>query len=271
MSIATLKRKTNAKYNNVSVGVKQFSLNGGYRNQGWVGQTSLSRSLPRTLMVGTTPRGHGGTSVWRGNGARTYKVVNYYPRGTIVQSGVQSTNDNRVIKRSVLNYEDRMQFGRWQQRWTNTVQRFQCTQCNTNFVKPDTNHNLGDQADYISMKTKRVQCCERCTPKPTPTLKAPCTTCRPYTPTTFKTNSVNIFKNRINTPQSYSEPYPNAVTKATNSRYALTRNLFSYVPISQGENLQRIESCTVQNDIRFQALQNRPGTRKNGAGILYNP
>ena len=52
MSIATLKRKTEAKYNNVSVNVPQFSINGGYRNQGWVGQTTLSRSLPKTPMVG---------------------------------------------------------------------------------------------------------------------------------------------------------------------------------------------------------------------------
>ena len=50
MSIATLKRKTQTKYNNMSVGSTQgFSLNGGFRNQGYVGQTSLSRSLSRTL------------------------------------------------------------------------------------------------------------------------------------------------------------------------------------------------------------------------------
>ena len=36
MSIVALKRKTAAKYNNSSVGVPQFSINGGYRNQGWV-------------------------------------------------------------------------------------------------------------------------------------------------------------------------------------------------------------------------------------------
>ena len=60
MSIATLKKKTAAKYNNASVNVPQFSINGGYRNQGWVGQTTLSRSLPKTPMVGNTPKGHGG-------------------------------------------------------------------------------------------------------------------------------------------------------------------------------------------------------------------
>jgi hypothetical protein len=48
MSITTLKRKTSAKYNNSSVGQKQFSINGTTKNQGWVGQTSLSRSFPMT-------------------------------------------------------------------------------------------------------------------------------------------------------------------------------------------------------------------------------
>lgn len=43
MSIATLKRKTKEKYNNSSVGRKGFSINGSTRNQGWVGQMSLSR------------------------------------------------------------------------------------------------------------------------------------------------------------------------------------------------------------------------------------
>ena len=42
MSIATLKRKTFAKYNNSSVQSNEgFSINGMYRNQGYVGQTSL--------------------------------------------------------------------------------------------------------------------------------------------------------------------------------------------------------------------------------------
>ena len=89
MSIATLKKKTAAKYNNASVNVPQFSINGGYRNQGWVGQTTLSRSLPKTPMVGNTPKGHGGC-------CGTYNI------GTIVQSAVTSTNNPADIKPSVL-------------------------------------------------------------------------------------------------------------------------------------------------------------------------
>jgi hypothetical protein len=34
MSIVALKRKTEARYNNMSVGQKQFSINGTTRNQG---------------------------------------------------------------------------------------------------------------------------------------------------------------------------------------------------------------------------------------------
>ena len=44
MSLATLKRKTAAKYNNSSVGHANFSLNGTHRSQGYVGQNLRSGS-----------------------------------------------------------------------------------------------------------------------------------------------------------------------------------------------------------------------------------
>lgn len=47
MSLATLKRKTASKYNNNSVN-KVFSINGTHRNQGYIGQTSLSRTYVHT-------------------------------------------------------------------------------------------------------------------------------------------------------------------------------------------------------------------------------
>jgi hypothetical protein len=89
MSITTLKKKTNAKYNNSSVGQKQFSINGTTRNQGWVGQTSLSRSFPMTLMNGNIARGHGG------------HCGTYY-QGSNIVSGINCLNDNTIIKPSVL-------------------------------------------------------------------------------------------------------------------------------------------------------------------------
>ena len=65
MSIVALKKKTAAKYNNMSVGVAQFSINGGHRNQGWVGQTALSRSIPKTPMRGGAARGDAARSQLR--------------------------------------------------------------------------------------------------------------------------------------------------------------------------------------------------------------
>ena len=90
MSDATLKRKTLAKYNNSSVGQAQFSLNGGYRNQGWVGQTNLSRSFPRTLMRDGVARGYGG------------KGTNTFFQAPIVSSGLTYQENPNVIKASVL-------------------------------------------------------------------------------------------------------------------------------------------------------------------------
>jgi hypothetical protein len=60
MSIATLKRKSQTQYNNMSVGMKGFSLNGTFRGQGYVGQSTQSRTLVRSLVKGSTLRGHGG-------------------------------------------------------------------------------------------------------------------------------------------------------------------------------------------------------------------
>jgi len=88
MSLATLKKKTGAKYNNNSVGTG-FALNGTHRNQGYVGQTSLSRSLISTPMVGTVAKGHGGN-----NGA--------YPNKIIKPTISQCLEDSKVIKESTL-------------------------------------------------------------------------------------------------------------------------------------------------------------------------
>lgn len=131
MSIATLKRKTAAKYNNASVNVPQFSINGGYRNQGWVGQTTLSRSLPKTPMVGNTPKGHGGC-------CGTYNI------GTIVQSAVTSTNNPAVIKPSVLSTDGMLDT---KYRWIGRPAPYTS-------VKSSAENNLNDQSDYITQKTK---------------------------------------------------------------------------------------------------------------------
>jgi hypothetical protein len=131
MSIATLKRKTQTKYNNMSVGEKQFSLNGTLRNQGYVGQTSLSRSLPRTLMKGNVAKGHGG-------------CCGKFLQTPIVQSGLISLNDPTVVKSSVLGTQGMINT---HYRWIKRGEPFST-------VKPDTNNNLNTQDDYITRLKK---------------------------------------------------------------------------------------------------------------------
>lgn len=92
MSIVALKRKTESQYRNMSVGAPNgFSLNGTHRSQGYVGQTSLSRTLVRTLAKGPTLKGHGG-------------CCGQYPIHNITTSPDMSTLENpAVVKPSVMN------------------------------------------------------------------------------------------------------------------------------------------------------------------------
>jgi hypothetical protein len=145
MSIVTLKRKTQAQYNNNSVGFKNFSLNGTLRSQGYVGQTSLSRSLPRTLMNGPTLRGHGG-------------CCGKYPMHPIIQSAVISLNDPTVIKPSVINT-----LGKINEELnclTNINQSYfiSCGPDSTSYktVKPDNNQHLNNGGDYIKNLAKQT-------------------------------------------------------------------------------------------------------------------
>lgn len=88
MSIVAMKRKSRGYNTPISGhGTNGFSLNGGYRNQGWVGQTSISRPVHRTLFKGTEPVGHGGN-------LGEYNVA--------IQSGSCCANDSSIIKRSTL-------------------------------------------------------------------------------------------------------------------------------------------------------------------------
>lgn len=130
MSIVALKRKTEAKYNNNSVNqISGFSLNGTRRNQGYIGQTSLSRSLSRTLMKGTAVKGHGGCC-----GTYTY--------GPVVRSASSlCLEDSSVVKGSVLSSKGMLK------------ERFVCDD-NCNSVKPDANNNLNNHSDVIRRRAK---------------------------------------------------------------------------------------------------------------------
>lgn len=87
MSIVAMKRKS--RLYNVPVSRNGFSLNGGHRNQGWVGQTSFGRSNARTPFKGADPIGNGGC-------CGQYKE-------SIVYAGDCCTNDSSIVKLSTKN------------------------------------------------------------------------------------------------------------------------------------------------------------------------
>jgi hypothetical protein len=130
MSIATLKKKSQAKYNNLSVGQKQFSINGTTRNQGYVGQTSLSRSLIHTPLKNAVPRGYGGCC--------------NIPQSNIKASEISSLEDNTVVKPSVLSTKGLLAT---RYRWINRPF--------PNAVVKNLN-SINDQTDYIERLKKKT-------------------------------------------------------------------------------------------------------------------
>jgi hypothetical protein len=136
MSIATLKKKTQARYNNNSAGFSQFSLHGTHRNQGYVGQDTLGRSLPRTLAKGNTLRGYGGC-------CGTYRIT------PSILSGITSTEDNRVVKSSVLDNNGMIAT---KYRWIRRPAPF-------SVVKPERTQN---HIDYLATTTvKEINTCNQ--------------------------------------------------------------------------------------------------------------
>jgi hypothetical protein len=92
MSIAILKKKSRNTPRIAPISGKGhdgFSLNGGHRNIGAVGQFRMVSNTTRTPFKGNLPRGHGG------NGGKYY---DHY-----LNSGSCCTNDNTIIKKSTLN------------------------------------------------------------------------------------------------------------------------------------------------------------------------
>ena len=92
MSLAVLKRKANESNPRISPisGSKHapngFSLNGGYRNQGGVGQFRLIHGTNRTRFKGVEPIGNGGS------GGKYTRVI--------YNSGTCSANDSSIVKLS---------------------------------------------------------------------------------------------------------------------------------------------------------------------------
>jgi hypothetical protein len=90
MSIVAMKNKSRG-YNNPISGINHtgFALNGTLRNQGYIGQDSISRKYIRTPFKGNTPVGHGGH-------------LGSYPV-TIIFSCSGCSNDPTIIKKSTMN------------------------------------------------------------------------------------------------------------------------------------------------------------------------
>jgi len=137
MSIATLYKKTQTRYNNMSVNSQHgFSLNGTRRSQGYVGQTSLSRSINRTLFRGGAARGFGG-------------CCGTFPENILSSSDVTSLNDSAIVKPSVINtlgmIEERYQYLLNHQR-----------------VKPDANQHFNTQHQHTtSLGKKTILCADK--------------------------------------------------------------------------------------------------------------
>ena len=106
-----------------------FSLVGSHRNQGYIGQGSLGRSLPKTIMKGDVIHGNGGC-------CGTYKVT------PIVESGVKCQNDSLILKKPVLNTRGML---------ANRRMRYLDSNGNlvSQIVKPDNNQNNNTGLDHI--------------------------------------------------------------------------------------------------------------------------
>lgn len=134
MSIATLKRKTLAQYNNSSVGQPQFSLNGTRRSSGYVGQDMLGRSLIRSLSKNGALKGHGGCG-------------GIYPTPQVVTSPEMAClNNSTVVKPSCLNTNGLLM----------TKYRWIRRPAPDSSTKPNSYLNLNDQSTYIDNIAKKA-------------------------------------------------------------------------------------------------------------------
>lgn len=133
MSLATLKKKTAHKYRNNSTQGQAFSLNGSYRNQGYIGQTSLSRTILRTPASGPESQGHG-------------SCCGQYVSKTLCNSTASSTEDNQIVKPSVLSYKGMIQK---RTQWSRRPAPHQS-------VKPSDSAHLKSSSDYLVYKRKKA-------------------------------------------------------------------------------------------------------------------
>jgi len=180
MSIATLKRKTQTQYNNMSVNSKHgFSLNGTTRSQGYIGQTTLSRSLPRTLMRDGAPRGHGG-------------CCGTFVKHPIITSAVTSLNDPNIVKPSTINT-----LGMIENKYKKSLHHEVS-------IKPDNNQNINTQNQYIKNLAKTtIECANALKATDAEINDAACNACINYN--TFYKKKIRNFTKVSTLPVSQGE------------------------------------------------------------------
>jgi len=152
MSIATLKRKTNAVYAKVHShghdGLTGFSLNGGRRGMSYIGKDQL-RSKVFTPFRGTEPRGHGGTN---GTYDKSHIIMAVGP-GTDIRG-----QQYKVIKPSVVSSREQINRFRW---------------CCADIVRTQSGIDMGSQDAYIAKKSAANVCVLK-SDKPMSQLNASC-------------------------------------------------------------------------------------------------
>jgi hypothetical protein len=212
MSIATLKKKTFAQYNNMSVNSKNgFSLNGTHRSQGYVGQNVISRSLPRTLMKGDTIKGHGG-------------CCGFYPMHSIIESSVNSQEDPNIVKSSVLTNSGMIAS---KYRWIRRGPPYTS-------VKPDNTLNSNTQQYHVDrVKKNAINNAKACEIKGA-TIK------------TYSCKDIGIHK----TPHTDTRVCSN-ITKSLYADLS-GNTLHKYVAMSNSEYILRLNSkCTIRDVVNI--------------------
>lgn len=159
MSLTTLKKKSYRYLNKISENSSisddfldeehlGFSINGGMRNQGWIGHDSRGRYLSRTVFKGNQPVGHGGK----------YGLYN----NKILSNKISNFNNSSIIKRSTMNTNGYLSIS---VKHPTNVFYFNCNLCkvNTNWVKRfcPLEHS---QSTYINNKSLKHIC--ETTPRP---------------------------------------------------------------------------------------------------------
>ena len=148
MSLVTLKNKSYRYEKNISGKNKLgFSINGVRRNQGWVGQDSLSRHLIKTPFRGTEAIGYGGKN---GKYIRSF-----------VKTSTYNTNDPLIIKRSAMNTKGLLLAS--VKHPTNVFNDCNGNQCNKIWVKDFEPLNYSQSGYIKNIKINTV--CKPCKPE----------------------------------------------------------------------------------------------------------